>query len=89
MINSLGIEHLAPSPPYKTGYVDDSSIPTWAKDAIYMANEIGLVRGYQDGYVRPNELVTRAEAAVMIHKFIEHIRNEINYDYREKIINRY
>jgi len=89
MINSLGIEHLAPSPPYKTGYVDDAKIPTWAKDAIYMANEIGLVRGYQDGYVRPNELVTRAEAAVMIHKFIEHIRNEINYDYREKIINRY
>lgn len=88
MVNALGITHLAPSPPYQTGYVDDANIPTWAKDAIYMANEIGLVTGYQDGYIRPNELVTRSEAATMVYQFIEHIRNEINYDYREKIINR-
>lgn len=89
MINALGITHLAPSPPYYIGYTDESEIPDWAKDAFYMARDIGMMTGYEDGSIRPGEMVTRAEAAVLINKFIQHIREDINYDYRERIINRY
>lgn len=89
MINALGITHLAPSPPYVIGYTDEHEIPDWAKDAFYMARDIGMVGGYEDGTVRPGEMVTRAEAAVLINKFIQHIREDINYDYRERIINKY
>ncbi len=88
MVNALGITHLAPSPPYQIGYSDEYEIPDWSKDAIYMAKDISLVTGYEDGTIRPNEMVTRAEAAVLINKFIQHIREDINYDYREKIINK-
>lgn len=88
MVNALGITHLAPSPPYQIGYRDEDEIPDWAKDAIYMAKDIRLVTGYVDGTIRPNEMVTRAEAAALISKFIQHIREDINYDYRERIINK-
>ncbi len=88
MVNALGITHLAPSPPYRIGYRDESEIPDWSKDAIYMAKDISLVTGYEDGTIRPGEMVTRAEAATLINKFIQHIREDINYDYRERIINK-
>lgn len=88
IVRALGLQDLAPAPPYKTHYVDDEDVPEWAKDAIYMANEVGLITGYSDGTIRPNNFVSRGEAAVLIEAFINHIKDEITYDYREKIINR-
>lgn len=88
IINTLGIADMAPQPPYKTGFKDEAEIPFWAKDAIYMANEIGLTTGYADGTIKPNQYVTRAEAAAMFNKMIDHIRETITTDYRDKLINR-
>lgn len=87
LVNALGIAHMAPSPPFYTGYVDDQDIPAYARNAAYMAKEIGLITDLGDGYLRPNDMVTRAEAAVLVEKFINHIRQNITVDYREKIIN--
>lgn len=87
LMNTLGLTDLAPAPPYRTHFTDDDEIPNWARDGIYMANEIGLVTGYRDGSIRPNALVTRAEASVLIEKFIRHIKDNITYDYREQILN--
>jgi len=89
LVNTLGLNSLAPAPPYKTIYKDDADIPNWAKDSIYVANEINLVTGYEDGTIRPNERVTKAEATRMIVKMIDHIKDNIKIDYREKIINKY
>jgi hypothetical protein len=89
MVNALGMTHLAPAPPYQTVFTDDAEIPNWSKDAIYVANEIGLISGYEDGSIRPNKIVSRAEAASMLETFIRHIKDNITVDYREKIINRY
>lgn len=89
LINALGLDTLAPTPPYSTGYKDDDKIPLWAKDAIYVSNEIGLVSGYSDGYFRPESRITKAEAAVLINKFIEHMKDNITVDYREKIMSKY
>lgn len=88
MVNALGLENLAPMPPYKTHYVDDAEIPVWAKDAIYVANEIGLVTGFSDGTIRADAYVTNGEAAIMLEKLIMHIKDDITFDYREKIINK-
>lgn len=88
MVRALGLQDMAPAPPYKTHYIDDADIPDWAKDSIYMAYEVGLVTGYNDGTIRPNNFVSRGEAAVLIESLIDHIKDDITYDYREKIINR-
>lgn len=88
VINTLGIADMAPQPPYQTTFIDENSIPFWAKDGIYMANEIGLSTGYSDGSIKPNQYVTRGEAAAMLTKLIDHMRETITSDYREKLINR-
>ncbi len=87
LINTLGLENLAPMPPYATMYTDDSQVAAWAKDQVYVAGEIGLVSGYADGSIRPKSEMTRAEAAALLVKFIDHIRDTITYDYRESILN--
>lgn len=89
MVNILGLNHLAPTGEFTTIYTDDSSIQPWARGSIYVANEINLVSGYGDGSIRPNNDVTRAEAATMIVRMINHIKDNIKIDYREKIINKY
>lgn len=88
MVRALGLEYMAPAPPYSTSFVDDRNIPEWAKDAIYMANEIGLVTGTPEGYINPKQWVRKDEAAKMLSNFIEHLKDAITYDYREKILNR-
>lgn len=88
MINALGLQYNAPMPPYRTTFADDAIIPEWAKDYVYMAGEIGIVSGDLEGNFNPNKNLTKAEAASMLVRFIEHIKDDISYDYREKIINR-
>ena len=88
MINALGLQYNAPSPPYETVFKDDAAIPEWARDYVYMANEIGLTNGDTEGNFNPSKHLTKAEASAMLTGFIEHIKDDINYDYREKIINR-
>lgn len=85
---SLGIDEIAPSLPYDSYYSDDKSIPTWAKDSIYTISKLDIIGGYPDGSVRPLSLMTRAEAAVMLDALVEHLRNDITIDYREKLLNR-
>ena len=89
MVNALGLEYLAPMPPYTTSFVDDREIPKWARDSVYVANEIGLVNGYPDGTFRPDVYLNKADGAQLIMNFIKHIKDTITIDYREKIINKY
>ncbi|MFD2170017.1 cadherin-like beta sandwich domain-containing protein [Tumebacillus lipolyticus] len=42
----------------------------WAKDAILLAEQAGLVSGYSDGTYRPNEQLTRAQAVVIFNKVL-------------------
>lgn len=86
IIRSLGFESLAPTPGYSTGFVDDDQIPYWARDAVYAAKEIGLVRGDTYGYLHPNEVMTRAEAAAFLSRFMRYLQRDIAKDYRERIL---
>lgn len=89
MIRALGLSELSPIKPYTTKFKDDDSIPLWAKDYIYVANEIGLVTGYPDGNIRANSEVTKAEASALLVNFIKHLKDNITSDYREKVMNMY
>ncbi|RJE91336.1 hypothetical protein D3P07_04610 [Paenibacillus sp. 1011MAR3C5] len=47
-------------------FTDQASIGTWAERATAQALELGWVQGYDDGTFRPNQSITRAEAAVIL-----------------------
>ncbi|MGG1555342.1 S-layer homology domain-containing protein [Paenibacillus ferrarius] len=49
-------------------FEDADSIPDWAVSAIASAAQSGILSGYEDRTFRPNVIITRAEAAVMVAK---------------------
>lgn len=85
LIKALGFDNKAPSPPYQTEFADDAQIPAWARDSIYVAREIGLIGG-DSNYFRPNQVMTRAEASVMLDNFLVFIQKNLQEDYRDKIV---
>ncbi|NMA03897.1 MAG: S-layer homology domain-containing protein [Clostridiales bacterium] len=86
IIRALGFENKAPTPGYITSFSDDRSIPSWARDSIYMGQEIGLVQGDQLNRINPNDELTRAEASAMLVRFLEFLEKDLQKDYRENII---
>ncbi|MCA0753419.1 S-layer homology domain-containing protein, partial [Paenibacillus sp. N4] len=63
---AAGIE-LPPGDAANMQFRDSQDISSYAKDGVAALVEAGVIRGY-DGYLHPNQLLTRAQAAVMIRK---------------------
>ena len=85
LIRLLGFQNLAPIGNYSTGFKDDSSIPYWAKDHVYMAKELNIVPKTE--YFHPNKAITKEETAVLLVNFINYLQDNLKYDYRENILN--
>lgn len=49
---------------------DDSQIASWAKDFVYVAKEKGILGGYPDNTIRPDNKVTRAEMAKIVNAIV-------------------
>lgn len=47
-------------------FTDEAKISEWAKEAVKLCTEAGILEGYPDGSFRPWNLITRAEAAKII-----------------------
>lgn len=87
VIRALGLERLAPNPPFNTRFLDDKDIPEYSKRYIYVADLIGLAKGTPEGYIYPNENMTKEEAAAFINRLINYLQDDIKEEYRENIIN--
>ncbi|MEW6661703.1 MAG: S-layer homology domain-containing protein [Bacillota bacterium] len=87
MVRALGLENTAPVTQGKTSFRDDAAIPVWARDAVFVAHRLGLVKGDDYGYVLPNQVMTRAEAAAFLNRFIRYLQTEMKAEYRERILN--
>ena len=51
-----------------SGFSDAGDIASWAKPSVSDLVAAGIMAGYPDGTFRPREVITRAEAVVMINK---------------------
>ncbi|ULO05930.1 S-layer homology domain-containing protein [Paenibacillus sp. 19GGS1-52] len=49
-------------------FTDTATIGAWAQTAIAQAVQAGMITGYEDGGLRPNAEITRAEMAVILAK---------------------
>ena len=85
LIRLLGMQNQAPIKNYTTGFQDDSSIPTWAKDHVYMAKQLDIIDN--DQYFYPNRNITKEETAVILVNFINYLQTRLMYDFRENILN--
>lgn len=52
----------------KVNFADADEIPKWAESHIMTLVSMGIVNGYEDNTIRPNNNVTRAEAVTLINK---------------------
>lgn len=85
-IRALGLERLAPNPGAVTVFKDNDEIPGYARNAVFAAHKIGLVKGDERGCIRAEEYITKDRAAALINRFINYMRTGIRKDYRERII---
>ncbi|GLX68620.1 S-layer homology domain-containing protein [Paenibacillus glycanilyticus] len=53
------------------GYIDERNISGWAEDSVSKARQLGLLIGDKDGSFRPQESVSRAEAAVLVIRLLD------------------
>lgn len=84
-IRALGFENRAPNPGFATLFADDDEIPAWSKDAFYMAAYCGIIKADEDGNIHPNELLTRAEGADMLLRFLRFLEKDLQKDYMNLI----
>ncbi|RJX39193.1 hypothetical protein D3P09_17030 [Paenibacillus pinisoli] len=54
-------------------FTDRDSISSWAKAAVIRALEVGIMNGIEDGRFAPTEYATRAQAAVMLKRFLQYV----------------
>jgi len=52
-------------------FTDRERIGSWAVKAVAQVVQLGVVNGYSDGSLRPNETITRVEMAAMIARALE------------------
>lgn len=57
-------------------FKDIASVSDWALDSVFKLTELGILRGDDEGFVRPSKLTTRAEAAVLTDRLYEVLENE-------------
>lgn len=84
LVSALGLHRLAPSGEYSTTFLDNNDIPLSAKDSVFIANEIGLMKGDQ-GFFRPLDIMTRAELASLLDAFQVYLNKDFKQDYREHL----
>ncbi len=52
----------------KLGFEDREQVPEWAKPAVASLTNSGVIQGFEDNTIRPNNPITRAESAILIDK---------------------
>ncbi len=86
LIRALGMEGRAPSPGYRTNYVDNNRIPAWGKDSVYVATELGLIYGDEKNHFNPNAPLTRAQSAALLVRFLDFLENDLKQNYRNDML---
>ncbi|HWR61401.1 MAG TPA: S-layer homology domain-containing protein, partial [Clostridia bacterium] len=86
IVRALGLDSSSTVSGTTTSFSDDFSIEPWAKKSINMAHKMGIITGNEDNMIEPNRMLTRAECAAMINRFINYLQYDIRQEYREKMI---
>ncbi len=86
MINSMGLDGLAPNPAPVTSFKDNDTISSFARPSMYVAEKIGLIQEDAKGYIHPTDKITKAKAADMMKTYLEYMSSGIRSDYMDKIV---
>lgn len=81
-IRVIGLERLGITNNPQTPFVDDGNISSWARRELMAGYKLGIIKGNENGQVLPTGWITKSEAAAIINRLINYLRDEISRDYR-------
>ncbi|KEQ24100.1 S-layer homology domain-containing protein [Paenibacillus tyrfis] len=58
-------------------YRDQDQIAEWAKDAVFLSNQLGIVQGFEDSSFRPQAQADRGQVSIMLYRMMKAV-NFIN-----------
>lgn len=82
-IRVIGLERLGVTNSPKTPFNDDAKISSWAKKEIMAGYKLGIIYGDTNGNVAPQKWISKAEAAAIINRLIDYLRDDISTDYKK------
>ncbi len=82
-IRVIGLERLGVTDAPLTPFVDDGAISSWAKKEIMAGHKLGIIRGDSSGKVNPKQWISKSEAAAIVNRLIDYLREDISLDYRK------
>ncbi len=80
MIRVIGLERLGGLEGVSSPFIDDAEISHWARRDIEAGRKLGLIRGDR-GKVHPKAYFTKAEAAAIVNRLIDFLRDDIAKTY--------
>lgn len=87
IVRALGMEHNAPDPGYKTSYADDARIADYARDGVYIAQELGIMMGDPTtNMFNPYKPLTRGQASAIITRFLQYLEEDLQQNYRDDVL---
>ncbi|MGB9812606.1 MAG: S-layer homology domain-containing protein [Thermovenabulum sp.] len=81
IVRALGLMDAISEYPSSTGFADDGNIPLWAKKAVFIARDIGIVKGDRAGCFRPYDPLTKAESAALLTRLVKYLKDDIKKDF--------
>lgn len=82
LIRIIGLERLGVTASPQTPFLDDAQIASWAKKEVMAGYKLGLLKGNESGNVKPKEWISKVEAATVINRMIDFLREEIAEYYK-------
>lgn len=87
IVRALGLEHRAPDPGYETSYVDDARISDYARDGVYIMQELSIMMGDPTtNKFNPHKPLTRGQASAIIIRFLQYLEEDLKTNYRDDVL---
>jgi hypothetical protein len=85
MVSALGLENLAPWPSAVAPFTDNDAIPSYVRNAVSAANELGLIAADERGRFNPMKRLTNEDSANMLYGLIKYMGDEMIKDYSDRM----
>jgi len=86
LIRALGLESRVQDSQLLLKYSDRHKVSDFAKAAVIEATRIGLMQGNDYGQFIPQGKLSRAEAALVVERFLNYLNSDLNNNYQNNIL---
>lgn len=84
LVRALGLGGLAPANAV-TPFIDNDMIPSYARNSVKVASDIGLLQDNQSGIFSGRSFISNEQTALMLYRLIVYMGDEIAQDYRDRM----